>query len=60
MMLVYEKVVMLWLYMKLWGMDIFLLILYNYKFYFFFFLKELVIIYFYRDERKSFFNFLIN
>lgn len=60
MMLVYEKVVMLWLYMKLWGLDIFLLILYNYKFYLFFFLKELVIIYFYRDERKSFFNFLIN
>lgn len=47
MMLVYEKVVMLWLYMKLWGLDIFVLIL-------------LVIIYFYRDERKSFFNFLIN
>lgn len=57
---VYEKAAMSWSYMKLWGMDIFSLTSYNHKLYFSFFSKELVIIYFYRDERKSLLNLLIN
>lgn len=44
---VYEKAAMSWSYMKLWGLDIFAL-------------TSLVIIYFYRDERKSLLNLLIN
>lgn len=47
MMPVYEKAAMSWSYMKLWGLDIFAL-------------TSLVIIYFYRDERKSLLNLLIN
>lgn len=44
---VYEKAAMSWSYMKLWGLDIFAL-------------TSLVIIYFYRDERKSLLYLLIN
>ena len=57
---VYEKAAMSWSYMKLCGLDISSLTSYNHKLYFSFFSKELVIIYFYRDERKSLLNLLIN
>ena len=60
MMPVYEKVDMSWSYMKLWGLDIFSLTSYNHKLYFSFFPRTLVIIYFYRDEIKSFLSLLIN